>query len=458
MDEQLMLLNKLRVIVGEGNIITDLDAMQHYALECTLNKLHMPAAVVIPATTEEISAIAALCNENRVPLTVRGGGTGVSGGTLSPAKGIILSLERLNRIIEINKIDMIAVVEAGVVTKVLQEAVLEEGLCFPQNISSAAACFIGGNVAVASGSPKSLKYGPTRNYVLNLEVVLPNGNIIWTGKNITKNATGYNFTQLFAGSEGSLGIITKVVLKLVPPTEEILVLIPFNDINRLFDCVHHLFLHHFSASSIEFVDKPGYELVADFLQTKLPAASTLDGLLWIELEGKNTDLLMMELEMLSGLISSFTTEEMLVAQSESEIRRLWSLRSRIGDAVINRSTFRDVDIVVPRSCIHQMYTAIKAIAGAHHINYTAFGHIGNGNFHINILRENIADEEQWEILLNDVISRIFDAAIALGGTLSGEHGTGKYQLPYLEKAISASQLDLMKQIKLVFDPNSILNS
>ncbi|WP_217606648.1 FAD-binding oxidoreductase [Chitinophaga sp. GbtcB8] len=446
----------IRQVVGDKYLLSSPEQLQEYSRDCTSREEILPWAVILPGTAEEVAGVVKICNEHKTGLTIRGGGTGVSGGALSHVPGFILSVERLNRIIEINKIDRLAVVEAGVVTQVLQEAVRAEGLCFPQNISSAGGSFIGGNVAVSSGSPKSLKYGATRNLLLNMEVVLADGQIIWTGRNITKNATGYNLTQLLAGSEGTLGIITKVVLQLSDPVEELLILAPFRSVQRLFDCVHLFFEKGFSASSMEFVDRRGYELVSAFLQQQ-PFGRDTTGLLWIETEGKHKAQLLEEMAEISEFIYPFIEDDVLVAETRPEISRLWEFRKRVGDAVVNYTPFRDIDIVVPRSRIHQMYTAIESTARHYGFDYTVLGHIGNGNFHVNIFENTAIPAAEWQEILHHAIAAIYADAVALGGTLSGEHGIGQLQRSYLNLALPEHQILLMKNIKKMFDPNNILN-
>ncbi|WP_340067245.1 FAD-binding oxidoreductase [Ascidiimonas aurantiaca] len=452
-----LLIEALKKAVGERKVITEPSQMHTYSRDCTSDEEQVPDAVLLPSSAEEVSEIVKICNKTHTPVTVRGGGTGVSKGSLSYRGGIVLSTEKLNRIIEINTIDRLAVVECGVTTAHFQEALSEHRLCFPQNISSAASCTIGGNIAVSSGSPKSLKYGPTRNYLLNMEVVLPDGEIIWTGKNISKNATGYNLTQLIAGSEGSLGIITKVVLQLVSPVQEILIMVPFADINRLFECVHCFFKEGHSASSIEFIDKTGYELVSKFLDKKIQTAKPIDGVLWMEFEGKDRDALLEEVMQLGEMIARYTSEEIFVAQTAPEIKDLWLMRSRLGEAVINHTFFKDVDVVVPRSKIHKMYEVLAGVTARYSLKYTALGHIGNGNFHINIFQESNYSKEHWEVNIHKSVAEIFSKAVELGGTLSGEHGIGKAHLPFLPLVFSEYQLQLMNRIKTVFDKNNILN-
>jgi glycolate oxidase len=449
-------LETLRMIVGDPYFITDTESMSRYVYECTTGSYDLPSAVLIPGSVEEIAAITKLCNEHLIPVTIRGGGTGVSKGAVAQHKGMILSMERLNKIISIDKINRTVIAEAGVLTKTLRDAVKKEGLTFPQNISSASGSFIGGNIAVSSGSPKSLKYGPTKNGVLNLEVVLANGTVIWTGKNISKNATGYNLTQLFAGSEGTLGIITKVVLQLVPPSNEMLAVIPFANLHRLFDFVHHFFSAGLSASSMEFIDGKGYELVSAFLGRTITAPFPVKGLLWIELEGKDPEILLNEMAGIAGMISPFTTGEVFIGQTVDEIDTLWKMRSSIGYAIINHSKFLDIDIVVPCSQIHDMQTAIDRICGSLELSYVLLGHIGNGNFHINVLRGDMTTEK-WHEITRKAIHRIFTVAAGLGGTLSGEHGIGTAHLPYLSLALSDRELHYMDKIKEIFDSNNILN-
>ena len=451
------ILNQIEKIVGSKYLITKSDLLYNYSKDCTSNKEVVPSAVVLPKNTQEISDIITLCNETKTSVTVRGGGTGVSGGALSNHKGIILSLERLNNIIEINKVDRIAIVESGVITQDLRDAALKEGLNFPQNISSASSCFIGGNVAVASGSPKSLKYGTTKNYVVNLEVVLPDGSIIWTGKNVSKNATGYNLTQLITGSEGTLGIITKVVLKLVPPMKELVFMVPFTNINNLFKCVKHFFEKGYSASSIEFIDAVGFRLASQFLDNTFHTTSDVQGVLWIELEGEYPEKLMDRAIEIGEFVNLYTKEEVHIADTPTEVKKLWEMRSKVGEAVINHTFFRDVDIVVPRSKVDQMYEAIVIIANKYNFDYTVFGHIGDGNFHVNIFQRKQQTIEEWETNIAIWVKEIFLKALELGGTISGEHGIGKTNLPYIEDAISSHQLELMKNIKTLFDRNEIIN-
>ncbi len=450
------ILQQLQAIVGASHILTDAESLYSYSYDVLSRKVFLPLAVLLPGSTGEISAILRLCNERRIPVTVRGGGTGVSRGAVSSSGGIILSLTRLDRIISINPVDRTVTAEAGVITRRIQEAAVAAGLVFPQNISSAGSSFIGGNIAVSSGSPKSLKYGPTRQLVRNLEVVLADGRVMWTGRNVTKDATGFHLTQLFAGSEGSLGIITKVVLQLTTPVTELLAMVPFSSLDALFDCVYRLFREGCSPSAMEFIDAKGYELVSCFLGREVPASGPVQGLLWIELEGKDSGVMMDELFAITELIRCYTDEEISIGQTRQEMDLLWEMRARTGDAVVAASAFRDIDIAVPRSAIKEMYAALQSITAHPGMPFTLLGHIGDGNFHINLLQMDTPAAE-WEEKVTAVISRTFEAAVKLGGTISGEHGIGSTHLPHLPDALASCNLELMKAIKRIFDSNNILN-
>lgn len=450
------ILQQLQSIVGASHVLTDPESLYSYSYDVLSRKVFLPLAVLLPASTGEISAVMRVCNEQRIPVTVRGGGTGVSGGAIPCSGGIVLSMARLDRIIALNTIDRTVTAEAGVVTGKIREAAVAAGLVFPQNISSAGSSFIGGNVAVCSGSPKSLRYGSIRQLVVNLEVVLADGRVMWTGRNVTKDATGFNLTQLFVGSEGSLGIITKVVLQLTPAVTELLAMVAFSSLDALFDCVYRLFKEGCSPSAMEFIDARGYQLVSRLLGRSAPASRPVEGLLWIELEGKDDRVLLDELLAISELVRCYTDEDISIGQTRQEIDSLWEMRARAGDAVMAVSAFRDIDISVPRSTIKEMYAALRSITAHTGIPFTLLGHIGDGNFHINLLQMDIPAAE-WEEKVTAVISRVFESAIKMGGTISGEHGIGSVHLPHLPVALGPCNLEYMKAIKRLFDNNNILN-
>ncbi|MFV8347167.1 FAD-binding oxidoreductase [Flavobacterium sp. ZB4P13] len=441
-------------IVGEKYLITQLDKMYNYSFDITSNECIHPLGVILPKNTEEVSEILKYCYKNDIKITIRGGGSSVSGGSIPRGNDFVLSMERLNNIIEINKINRTVTLESGVITETLKEEVSKHGLCFPQNMSSASQSFIGGNIAISSGSPKSLKYGNIKNSVLNLEVVLADGQILWTGKNVSKNATGYNLTQLFIGSEGTLGIITKAVLKLEIPKKEVLFLIPFKSLQRLFEFTNEFFYQGFSASCIEFLDKKGYELVSDFLNNKKEFGDNIEGLLWIEYEIDSDN----QIGIIADFISDYIDEEdVLFADTKNEMDKLWAYRKKIGLACINYSTFKDIDIVVPRSSSSEIYNEIVIACSKYNFEYIVVGHIGDGNYHINIFN-NTSNGLEWEKNIELCFNQIFNKVNQLGGTLSGEHGVGSLYNSYLNIVMPQNQIDLMKNIKSIFDKKQILNS
>ncbi|PTX61377.1 glycolate oxidase [Kordia periserrulae] len=450
-------IEELATIVGEKYIITNPIDFYTYVKDYSTGKLASPMCIVRPNSTAQISKIAKFCNDHGLRITVRGGGSGVSGGCLTDESNIIVSLDRLNRIIEINEIDRYVVAEAGVVTQVLQDSLKERNLFFPQNISSASLSFIGGNVAVSSGSPKSLKYGSTKNYVINLEVVLPNGEVIWTGKNVKKNATGYNLTQLFVGSEGTLGIITKVVLQIVPVKKEALVYAPFSNLENLFSFVEAFFKVGMHASSLEFLDKNGCRLVFDYLQERFDEKAT-QGALWIEFESDTDEENLAKIEALYTLLSKFTDQELLIGQTQKEIENLWKYRKKIGEAAMNHGHFHDLDIVVPRSKSSDIYAIINYICTSLDLEFVVVGHIGDGNFHINIFKDQNINHKSWADKMDSCISFLFEKVIAVGGEISGEHGVGTHNKTYFQEFTAKQNLHIMKGIKKVFDPKNILNT
>ncbi|PTX63150.1 glycolate oxidase [Kordia periserrulae] len=447
----------LAVIVGKKYVITDVVDFYTYTKDYSSGRVATPICIVRPESTAQVSKIAKLCNDQGFKITVRGGGSGVSGGCLVDDSNIILSLDRLNRILEINEIDRYVIAEAGVVTQELQNSLSDKKLCFPQNISSASLSFIGGNVAVSSGSPKSLKYGSTKNYVINLEVVLPNGEVIWTGKNVKKNATGYNLTQLFVGSEGTLGIITKVILQIIPIKKEALVYVPFDNLQKLFSFVHEFFKLGMNASSLEFLDKNACRLVFKYLNEKFDEKN-IQGVLWIEFESNTDAQNLAKIEALYAILSNYTNQDILIGQSPKDIENLWKYRKKIGEAALNHKPFHDLDIVVPRSKSSDIYTIVNYICSSLNLEYIVVGHIGDGNFHINVFEDVNVSSNVWMEKIDICISSLYEKVIALGGEISGEHGVGTQNKSYFEEFTAKQNLHLMKSIKKVFDPKNILNT
>ena len=444
-------------ILGE-RCITNESLRADYGHDHTEDLLFVPEVVLKPETTEEVSKIMRFCFENNIPVTPSGARTGLSGGALPIHGGVVLSMERFNKIIEIDEKNHQVTVEPGVITQVLQEAVREVGLFYPPDPASKGSCFIGGNVSENSGGPKAVKYGVTKDYVLNLEVVLPNGEIIWTGANVLKNATGYNLTQLIVGSEGTLGILTKIVLRLIPhPTDDLLMLVPFYDAEKACEAVAAIFRAGITPSGLEFMERDAllwtmkYETEATIEVKDNHAAHLL-----IEVDGFDVDALMRTCEDIMIVLENFDTDEIMFAESQAQKDQLWKLRRKVGEAVKAHSVYKEEDTVVPRYELPKLLSAVKRIGNQYGFKSVCYGHAGDGNLHVNIIKGELSDEF-WNNELTKAISELFQEVIALGGTISGEHGIGLVQKPYMPLAFNEVQLNLMRSIKKVFDPKGILN-
>lgn len=450
-------------LVGEEHVVLDETRRFDYSHDETEDFSFLPDVVLKPGTAEAVSAIMKICNEHLLPVTPRGGGTGLSGGAIPLEKGVVLSMERFNRIINIDELNLQATVEPGVITEVFQDAVKEKGLFYPPDPASRGSCFIGGNVSENSGGPKAVKYGVTRDYVLNMEVVLPTGEIIWTGANVLKNSTGYNLTQLMCGSEGTLGIITKIVFKLRGlPQKSVLLLIPFVTNAEACRAIAEIFRAGVQPSGMEFFEREAALKTIDYCEkiygTKIttPFPGNMDAYLLCELDGNDDEILMRDAERVMQVTESFNCGDILFADTAAQKEELWKIRKNISPAVNAYSLTKAEDVVVPRGSLPDLITGIKAIGKNYGFNSVCYGHLGDGNLHINVMKEQISDEA-WNTTVMDGIGEIFQLAVKLGGTLSGEHGIGIAKKAYMPVAMKDTNLEVMRGIKKVFDPNGILN-
>jgi glycolate oxidase len=447
-----------KTIVGEKNVLMDEESLHHYSHDETEDLHYYPELVIKPRTAEEISAVLKICNKEKIPVTPRGAGTGLSGGALPHKGGVLLSTERMNSILEIDERNLQVTTEPGVITEVLQEAVKEKKLFYPPDPSSRGSCFIGGNISENSGGPKAVKYGVVKDYVLNLEMVLPTGEIIWTGANVLKNATGYNLTQLVVGSEGTLGIVTKIVLRLIPlPKHDLLMLVPFNSAENACAAVGAIFRAGYTPSAMEFMERDALEWVSRFVDSSLVKIEEgVQAHLLIEVDGNNVDVLMQEMEGISSIVQQFDCGEILFADDAQQKAELWKLRRRVAEAVKGNSVYKEEDTVVPRAELPVLLKGVKSIGKKYGFHSVCYGHAGDGNLHVNIIKGDLSDE-QWNGTLKNGIREIFELVKKLGGTLSGEHGIGLVQKEYMNIVFDATQMRLMKEIKKIFDPNNILN-
>ncbi|MDQ3550618.1 MAG: FAD-binding oxidoreductase, partial [Bacteroidota bacterium] len=336
-------------IVGEEYVFIDEEILNAYAHDETEDLHFLPDVVIKPRTAEEISRILKICNQYKIPVTPRGAGTGLSGGALPHLGGVLLSLERLNTIINIDERNLQVTTEAGVITEVLQNTLKEKGLFYPPDPSSRGSCLIGGNIAENSGGPKAVKYGVVKDYVLNLEVVLPTGEIIWTGANVLKNSTGYNLTQLIVGSEGTLGVVTKIVLKLLPhPRHDLLMLVPFRSAENACAAVSSIFMAGYTPSAMEFMERDALEWVMRFVDNSIVAIEDdIQAHLLIEVDGNDVDVLMKEMEGITEIVMNYDCGDILFADDAQQKAELWKLRRRVGEAVKSHSIYKEEDTVVP---------------------------------------------------------------------------------------------------------------
>lgn len=452
------IISSLKEIVGNTYVFTDFETLQEYGKDHTEDLLFPPQVVVKPSTPQEISEIFKLAYSHGIAVTPIGARTGLSGGMLSVYGGIGLSMERFDKILSIDEKNFQVTVEPGVITEILQNEVAKKGMFYPVDPSSKGSCFIGGNVAENAGGARAVKYGVTKDYVLNLEVVLPTGEIIWTGANTLKNATGYNLTQLMVGSEGTLGIITKIVMKLIPQvSHNVLLLVPFYDMLEATEAVSAIFRAQITPSALEFMEREAIDWTIKFYDApNVPLNAGIEAYLLIELDGNSLENIMHDVEKLVPVLESYKIDEILFAETDDQKNALWRLRRNIAEAVKQKTVYKEEDTVVPRHELPVLLKQIKSIGDKYGFRSICYGHAGDGNLHVNIIKENLSDEI-WKQEIPKAITEIFKFTVALKGTLSGEHGIGWVQKSYMPIAFSPIQLQLMKAIKQVFDPKMLLN-
>jgi len=444
-------------LIGHTNVRQNLEDLNLAASDYTEDLFYLPEVVLLPDNSAEISSILKYCNSKLIPVYTRGAGTGLSGACLPVKGGVVLSTKRLNKIIDIDIENLQATVEPGVINQDLKNELLSSGLTYPPDPASMGSSTIGGNIAHGSGGPKAVKYGVTRDYVLNLEVVLPTGDVIWTGANTLKNSTAFSLTHLMIGSEGLLGVITKAVLKLVPlKSEELLMLAAFDNAESAAICVNKILLNGFLPAGIELMEKSGVEIVLNQQQYNFPTPETAEFFLMIILDGNDQNILMQTAEELYPLLEENNAVEVFLPNNADMAEEWWSVRRKMGEAVKSQSIYKEEDTVVPRSKLPQLLTGVKKIESKYGFRTVCYGHSGDGNLHINILKDNLRDDE-WNIEVPKGIREIFQLCKDLGGTISGEHGIGLVQKDYLDIVMTPTHMKLFSGIKTAFDPHNILN-
>lgn len=439
-------------LLGNQNVL--LSELESYASDATENLVYFPDIVLKPNSVEEISAIVKYCNQELLPITPRAAGTGLMGGALPIKGGVVVSFERLNKILEVDERNFQVKVEAGVINFNLQQELDKFNLFYPPDPSSWQSCFIGGNIATNAGGPKAVKYGVTVNYVLNLEVVLPNGEIIWTGANTLKNSTGYNLTQLFVGSEGTLGIVTKAVLKVLPkPKQDVSILVPFYEIEEACEAVSAIFHAGIHPSALEFMERQAIQITMENLEgTQIPIDNKVEAHLLISLDEN----LEVELEKCVDVVSRFQIGEILVAETETEKMRLWHIRRKVAEIVKMKGYTIEEDTVVPRGNLAKLVKATHKLANENNVKMVCYGHAGDGNLHIRI--NHPTHKNSFNVPeIQSLLTQLFKIVKELGGTISGEHGIGLIQKPFLSIVFSETNFKLQKSIKKTIDPRNIMN-
>ena len=451
------IIEALRQIVGENNILTSAEDMEPYAHDEVVGLRADPEVVVKATSAEQISEIFKLAQRERVPVTPRGAGYGLSGGAVPTLGGIVLSLEKMNCILEIDKENLMVTVEPGVITGDIHLAVEAEGLFYPPDPASLDSCTIGGNIAEGAGGPRAVKYGVTKDYVCGLEAVLPSGEIITCGGKLVKNVTGYNLIQLLIGSEGTLAVVTKIILRLVPlPKLRVDLLVPFNDFQAAANTVSDIIAQRIVPTTIEFMERDSVLASERYLGKEIPFHDAVAQLL-IQLDGNHQEAIDTDYEKVADICLENGALDVLVALKPRDRDRLWEARRAIIDALKKESPINHMeDVVVPRAEIPPLLKGIREIGERYAVRIVNFGHAGDGNVHVNVMKDDLSIE-RWEEIVPLIIVEMYKLTISLGGMITGEHGIGATRRKYLPMALDQTQIKIMERIREVFDPNRILN-
>lgn len=456
------ILGEIRAAVGAKNVLSgDEDALENYASdEAGLMFTSMPEVVVKPETTEQVSALMAVASKYGVAVTPRGAGSGLAGAAVPLAGGIVLSLEKMNRILEIDSVNRVAVVEPGVVTNELCKAVAEEGFLYAGYPMSTETSFIGGNVATNAGGGKVIRYGNTRRHVLGLEVVIPSGTVLTLGGRIRKDTWGYSLMQLLIGSEGTLGVITKVIVNLEPrPGKTVNLLVAFPDLESAVDSVAKVIRTGISVISCELLDKISVDITTRHLNTALPYQDRAEAFLLLQIEGTSEELLEAGYEKVGTLCLENGALEVFVAESRTESAMVWNIRQNLAEAMRAYDPYCSLsgDMVVPLSAVPEMVREVREAAKERGISVGILGHIADGNLHPIIFKPAAMDPLEWAEYAEQFFDDLTAVALRLGGVGSGEHGIGYVKMPIFLHSKSAEEVEIMKGIKKAFDPRGILN-
>ena len=453
-----LFIKKLTALAGSHAVFTDADMLDKHARDFTKDLYFLPEAVVKPSDTEGVSKIMALCHKHRIPVTVQGARSGLTGSGLAVHGGVALSMERFDKILEIDDKNYQVTVEPAVITEHLQNVLQDKGLYYPPDPAGRGYSHIGGNIATNAGGPRCVKYGVTRDYVLNLEIVLSNGEVLWTGANTLKNSTGYNLTQLITGSEGTLAVVTKIVLKLLPyPPFNLLMLALFHKAEEACAVVADIFKSGVIPSALEFMDKVTIDYAVRYVgSSPIPISSDYGAILLIEVDGNNMDILQQDCEKIAEVLTQFSVGDILFADSEAQKNELWKLRRNAANAITTLShAMVTEDTVVPRTKLPELLRGVKKIGEKLDLKTSNMGHIGDGNIHFSIISDEPLTEE-WRVRSLEGKREIYKLVQSLGGMLSAEHGIGYLQKPFMSLFFKENHLNILRGIKKAFDPRGIL--
>jgi glycolate oxidase len=448
------ILKKLQAIVGKQHVLTEPEDLVAYSYDGTFAE-RRPDVVISPSSTEQVSQVLQVAWREEIHVVPRGMASGLAAASVPLDGGIVLNLCRMNRILEIDELNFTTTVEAGVITQDLADTVAKKGFFYPPDPSSIKQSTLGGNAACNAGGPRCLKYGVTSDYVRGLKVVLADGRILKTGGKAIKNVTGYNLTQLFVGSEGTLGVITELVLKLIPlPKAARTAKAVFPKLADASICVNNILTAGITPATLELVDETAIATIEEAMHLDLPLDA--EAILIIESDGMDEQSVVREIETIAAICRSAGARDVQIARNAQERDTLWTARRSISPSLARRAPNKlGEDISVPRSAIPEAVAAIKEISRKHEIPIAIFGHAGDGNLHPNILFDKRDPVQVAK--MESAASDIFATSLRLGGTLSGEHGVGSLKLPFLELDIGPLSIEVMGNIKRALDPKSILN-
>jgi len=449
------LVPELIALLGEEHVRTDQPSLLTYGTDA-LKRGHPADAVVSPADTSEVAGVVRLCAARGIPFVPRGAGSGYTGGAVPVQGGIVISLERMNRILEIDEANLVAVVQPNVITGDLQDAVEKVGLFYPPDPASLKQSAIGGNVAECAGGPRAFKYGTTKRYVLGLEAVLPTGEIIETGGKVVKNVVGYDLTQLLVGSEGTLAIVTKVILRLVPkPPVQVTLRATFRDVEGAVAAVSEVIRQRVIPAAVELIDGESLAAVARYLQTDALAPAGTGALLLLDVDG-TPEAVHEEAARVEAACATAGATEVLRSADDAERQELWRVRRELSFSLKTISPLKfNHDVVVPKGRIPDLFALVSRIREAYRLRIPLFGHAGDGNIHVNIM---VSPDDADEIeRAHEAEQVLFGGVVALEGSISGEHGIGFAKSAFIEMELSPDEIALMKRVKAAFDPRNLLN-